>query len=142
MIMNELDRLNRERLPARGAIEGRIVEDPITPGKYGWAMIGGVQFAVSKIEMKLGAIIFECTLTKPARYAFTIEPGSPARIRGVDGTLIADYAVPGISDGLMICDVRKGDLVTIYLPLRFGEIGSASPEDRQRFNNLGVSDVR
>lgn len=140
--MNELDRLDRERLPARGAIEGRIVEDPITPGKYGWAMISGVQFAVTKVELKLGAVIFECTLTKPARYAFTIEPGSPAKIHGIDGKLVADYAVPGISDGLMICDVRVGDIVTIYLPLRFGEIGAASPEDRRRFYNLGVNDVR
>lgn len=121
---------------ARGALEGRIVEEEATPGKYGWAEINGVQFGVTSVDLRLGAVIFECTLMVPARYAFTVRPGTPARICGRDGKLIADFTVPGIATGATVCEVRPGDMVTIYLPIRFSDIGSGSD---QRFDNRMMS---
>lgn len=126
-----------DRLP----LEGRIVEDQPTMGRYGRAVINGVQFAITRIELRLGAMIFECALMMPARFAFTVQPGSPAKIYGTDGKLVADYAVPGVDDGVAVCEVFPGDMATIFLPIRFEEICSASPEDRRRFNNMGVINV-
>lgn len=120
-------------------LEGRIIDDPVTPGRYGRAVINGVQFALTSIELRLGAMIFECSLMIPARYAFTIRPGDTARIYGTDGQLVADYAVPGLTGETSVCEVRPGDVATVFLPLRFEEIHSASPEDRRRFNNVAVS---
>jgi hypothetical protein len=124
-----------DNLPAASALEGRIVEDQPTPGKYGHAVIAGVQFGVTGIRLRLGAIIFECSLMTPSAFAFTVEPGSPARIYGTDGQLVADYAVPGVGTGATMCVVRPEDRCTIFLPLRISDIRSASPEDARRFDN-------
>ena len=121
-------------LPAAPPLVGRVVEDEPTPGKYGHAEIAGIQFALTKIELRLGAIIFECTLMRAAPYAFEIGPGTPAKIYGTDGQLVADYGVPGTS-GMPVCRVRPGDQCTVFLPMRISDIQSASPEDRRTFDN-------
>lgn len=121
-------------LPAAPPLVGRIVEDEPTPGKFGRAVIAGVQFALTRIELRLGAIIFECTLMRAAPYAFEIGPGTPAKIYGVDGQPVADYAVPGTSD-MPICHVRPGDTCTVFLPMRISDIQSASPDERRTFDN-------
>lgn len=126
-----------DNLPARTALEGKIVGLESTPGKYGHAEIAGVPFGVTKVSLRLGAVIFTCTLMAPAHFAFEIQPGTPARVYGTDDTLIVDYLVPGVTEttGENICRVRPGDLVTIDLPVRLGDIRSASDEDRRRFDN-------
>lgn len=124
-------------LPARTALEGEIVGLHPTPGKYGHAEIAGVPFGVTKVSLRLGAVIFTCTLMSPARFAFDVQPGTTARVYGTDETLIVDYLVPGVTEasGENICHVRPGDLVTIDLPVRLSDIESATPEDRRTFNN-------
>jgi hypothetical protein len=121
-------------LPARTALEGRILEAELTPGKYGSAVIAGVQFGVTKIELRLGAVIFECTLMRCLDYTFTIYPGSPVRIYGVDGQLVIDHEVPGLGS-MQECRVRPGDLATIYLPCRVTGASNAAPGERQVFDN-------
>lgn len=123
----------------RGPIEGRIIEELPTPGRFGWAEVNGVQFAVTSVDLKLGAVIFECTLMRPARYAFTVRPGAPAKIYGRDSELIADFAVPGITHTATVCEVRPGDMVTIYLPIRFGEIGGRTEADQRYYDNMAVN---
>jgi hypothetical protein len=127
--MNELDRL---------PLEGVILEEEPTRGKYGWAVINGVPFILRGVELQQGAMIFECMLAAPARYAFTVRPGDTARIYGTDDQLVAEYAVPGIVCEAAVCEIREGEMATVLLPIRFAEIHSASPNDRQRFNNTAV----
>lgn len=121
-------------LPAPAALEGHVVDEEPTPGKYGWAVIEGVQFGVTGIELRLGAVIFHCSLMRPARFPFTVQPGSPVKIYGVDDRLIADYQVPGVPE-LPPCEIRPGDTATIFLPVRIGDIGPATGTDRRMFNN-------
>lgn len=132
-----LARSESEHLPVRGALEGTVMDAAPIPGEYGSAVIEGVPFALTKIELRLGAVIFTCALMRPVPFAFDVRPGSPVKIYGVDGQLIADYAVPGTS-GMSECHVRPGDTCTVFLPLRIGEINSASSGDRRTFDNEAI----
>lgn len=131
---SDTERLS-SNLPARPALEGRILGAERTPGKYGSAVIGGVQFGVTKIELRLGAVIFECTLMRTLDYVFTICPGAPVRIYGTDDQLVVDHEVPGVNNQDGLCVVRPGDTATIFLPYRMHDFVNARSDERQVFNN-------
>lgn len=121
-------------LPATQPLEGRVLGLEPTPGKYGHAEVAGVPLGVVAISLRLGAVIFRCALMQPAVFAFTIEPGVPARIYGTDGSLIVAYEVPGVFGGPR-CDVRPGDRLTLDLPCRLTDIDAFRQDPEHMIGN-------
>lgn len=117
------------RLPDRLPLEGST-DAPGAPGKYGSAVIEGVRFGVTKIELRMGRMIFTCTLMIPAPFPFVIKPGSPVKIYGEDDQLFLDHVVPGLGT-MPDCPVRPGDQCTIFLPYSISDVRSGAGDHHQ-----------
>lgn len=123
-----------DNLPAPLAVEGRVVAAELTPGKFGSAIVGGIPFGVVGVTLRNGTLIFECMTMIRQDFTYTVGPGDPVKIYGLDDQLVADFLVPGDSS-LPLCTVLPGDTCTLFLPLHMTDAGAADGSQRSTFDN-------